>query len=130
MFSAEFSQLVTALAVIILTIGVIVLIVGVIPAIRRTEFAQRYSVLLGVLDQVITDTVLRVAFSPEDLSRFELEAETKGRDVRLQAALYLIDRWTTSLGLDIDEEYIISRVEAKLVELKQAGVIPRADDSD
>jgi len=97
------------------------------PRIEESQFFQQYHSILVVLDEVVTATVMRIAFSHEDLSDFEQEAAETGRDVRLVAAMHLIDRFTKQHGIDLDEEFIVSKIEAKLELLKQDGIIPRAN---
>jgi hypothetical protein len=125
--SPEFHNIVVYGSVIVLTILVALLVLFVVPAYRKSEFYQRNKVALDMIGEVVTNVVMRIAFSGEDLAVFEEEAMATGRDVRLVAAIHYIDEWTTSLGYDIPEETIISFVERRLEELKQAGIIPRAD---
>lgn len=123
-FAPELLAIITGIAILLIT-GVIVFYnVNILPRIQASEFFKRYEVLMSTVYQVVSDTVLRIASTDEDLTRFEEQARETGRDVRLVAAMYYIDRYTTNtLGLQIDEEYIISMVEARLAELKNNGVI-------
>lgn len=120
-------ELVTLAQILLVILGTALMVVYFRYAKSRLDeshFFQRYRVIFDVLDEVVTATVMRIAFSQEDLSAFEQEAAETGRDVRLVAAMYLIDRFTSENGIELDEEFIISKIEAKLEQLKQDGVIP------
>jgi hypothetical protein len=120
----DVTAVVSSVFIVVLTIVAVFTLVHVIPAIRQFAQARRLEHILPVFDKFVTDTVLRLAFSAEDLSRFEDTAEETGRDVRLVAAIYILDKATNSIGLKLDEEQIVSAVEAKLEQLKNDGAIP------
>lgn len=123
-------ELVTLAQILLVILGASLMVVYFRYAKSRLDeshFFQQYHSILVVLDEVVTATVMRIAFSHEDLSKFEQEAAETGRDVRLVAAMHLIDRFTEQHGIDLDEEFIVSKIEAKLEQLKQDGIIPRAN---
>lgn len=122
----EVNAILTLVLMVLGVLGSVAFIKVIRPAIERNDFYQRYRVVLDALEEVITVTVLRLAFSHEDLSDFEEDAKRTGRDVRLVAAIYLVDKFTKQFNIEIDEEHIVSRIEARLELLKQEGIIPRA----
>lgn len=122
-FTPELIGLLSLALIVLGTLAVVFYHKAIKPRVLSSDFYKRYGMVLAALDSVVTDTVMRVAFAKEDLSDFEAEAEETGRDVRLVAAIYLIDRFTSDLGIELDEELIVSKIEAKLVQLKDDGVI-------
>lgn len=121
------SNILTIVIVLIVAALATIFVKRVQPIIIASPTMQAIGNELQEFDAVVSDTVMRLAFSGEDLSHFEQEAEESGRDIRLVAAIYLIDQWTSARGYDIDEERIISAVEARLAEGKHDGIIPRAE---
>ena len=117
------------LLVVVALIITTIVVRRIVPAIQSNPTYIEYKDDIDNFQQVVTDTVLRLAFTGEDLSDFEEEAEETGRDIRLVAAIYLIDQWTSDRGYDIDEERIVSAVEARLAEMKHLGIVPRADEA-
>lgn len=126
-FTPELLNLVATLAILILTPFLIFVLTRVVPAYRASEFAKTHGILATQFLQVVSETVMRLAFSNEDLEQFQEEADAKNRDVRLVAAIHWIDAWSKSVHFDIDEERIISAIEARLAELKDKGVIAYSD---
>ena len=124
-FSTELVGLLTLALIVLGSLASIFVVKVVIPRYEASDFYKRYGFVLEALDDVVTDIVLRIAFAPGDLSRYQAEAERTGRDVRLVAAMDLVDRFTSEHNIDLDEEFIISKIEARLASLKDDGFIPR-----
>lgn len=124
LFQNELLQILTLALVVLGVVAAIVYRSIIRPRFEQTQFFERFGFVLALLDNVVTDVVLRLAFSKEDLSAFENRARETGRDARLVAAIYLIDRWSTNLGIRLDEEYVVSAIESKLAQLKDEGLIP------
>lgn len=92
--------------------------------VKTSDLYLRYEFVFLTLDDVVTDIVMRLAFAEADLSRYRLEAERTGRDIRLVAAMDWVNTFTTSHGIELDEELIVSTIESKLAQLKLNGNIP------
>ena len=122
--SANFVSLLTLLLIVVGVLGSLFYIKVLQPRYLASEFYKRYGLVVGSLGQVVTDIVLRLAFSKEDLSQYEDEAKKTGRDIRLVAAIHLVNNYTNAHGIQLDEELIISTIEATLVKAKAAGLIP------
>lgn len=121
-------ELLGLLSLAIIVIAIILITVYhrmVVPLIEGSEFLNRYRLVIETLDQVASNTAMRIAFNHEDLTRFEKAAQATGRDVRLVAAMHLVNRYTEEHGIQLDEEYIVSTIEARLADLKERGIIPR-----
>ena len=117
------SYLITGLLILLGVGGGVFYLRVLRPRVEANEWYKKYSFALHFIEEFVSQTVLRLAFSPEDLSAYQDEASRTGRDVRLVAAYHWVDDYTTSLGIELDENHIITLIEAKLAEFKVGEVI-------
>lgn len=124
MFDSELLAILTLAVIVLGTMAVLFFHRVIKPRVEESLFWQKYHTVFRALDEVVTNTVLRIAFAHEDLSAFEDTAKRTGRDVRLVAAMWLVNEFTNAHGIEIDEETIVSSIEGKVALLKKAGLLP------
>lgn len=113
--------------VIAIFIGLVVVwLTWLKPLLEKTAFFKTHLLFLAELETVIGNVVVSIAFAPGDLSKYQDEATAKGWDIRLVAAVHIVDSWAATYGINLDEQYVVSVIEAKLALYKSSGTIPRA----
>ncbi len=103
---------------------------ALLPRLRLTEFYKQYGFVLEQLDSIIDAAVVSIAFAPKDLERYQQEADEKGYDIRLVAAIHIVKQFAEDHGIELDEDLIVAKIEQSLASEKKYGVLKEAEVPD
>lgn len=94
------------------------------PHLEENAYFKRFSVIASLFDEQVTNVVLSLAFAPGTADKYEQEAQEKGYDIRLVAAVHILTEYLAEQGITLPEDYIVATVEAKLGILKKNQIVP------
>ena len=91
-----------------------------------TADLQRYDWVL----KAVGDVVVRVAFdiTPDELAKYQQEADATGRDVRLVAAYHEVQQLADEKGIEVDLGRLVGMIESEYQRLLKSGLLDAAHE--